>query len=172
MHLFDAFDSIAGYGPAAEFLSVSEKEVQNNFAKYGLGSGVHYYKGLFNEKMPVFYEKHERRRPALHIAVLRIDGNYFESYHDALYYMWEFVTVGGFIIFDDIKAADRTALGKVWLSFRKEHDLQESLIAIDDLSSFFWKVSDIKVKWDSHQRIKDQMAEMRIKRVSCPMNEA
>lgn len=111
MHLFDAFDSIARYGPAAEFLSVSEKEVQNNSAKYGLGSGVHYHKDLFNETMPVFYEKHKRRRPALHIAVLRIDGNYFESYHDALYSMWEFVPMGGFSIFDEIKAAGRTALG-------------------------------------------------------------
>ena len=35
------------------------------------------------------------------IAVLRIDGNFYDSYQDAMYYLYEYVPVGGFVIFDD-----------------------------------------------------------------------
>jgi hypothetical protein len=36
------------------------------------------------------------------LAVLRTDGNYYDSYQDALYHLYPRVSVGGCIIFDDI----------------------------------------------------------------------
>lgn len=36
--------------------------------------------------------------------MLRIDGNFYDSYQDALYYLYPLVPVGGWVIFDDISA--------------------------------------------------------------------
>ncbi len=81
VRLFDAFGLIKGYGAASEFLAVSLPAVKANFATYGFDTGVEYHMGLFNESLPRFYQQH-KDNPDQKISVLRVDGNFPESYHD------------------------------------------------------------------------------------------
>ena len=39
------------------------------------------------------------------IAVLRVDGNFYDSYQDAMYYMYDFVSIGGIIIFIEYRSS-------------------------------------------------------------------
>ena len=152
VRLFDAFGRIPGYGPATEFLAVTLQNVASNFETYGLEDGVVYHAGLFNETLPGFYHAH-KGDPRSRIAVLRIDGNFYESYQDALYHMWEFVPVGGFVIFDDyVEGKNAPWLGHFWAEFKRAHGLREQLRAIDWTSSFFQKVTDVQVDWTAYAR--------------------
>jgi len=157
VRLFDAFGRIPGYGPATEFLAVTQQDVVSNFETYGLEEGVHYHAGLFNDTLPRFYHEYKDHYQA-RIAVLRIDGNFYESYQDALYYMWEFVPVGGFVIFDDyVEGKHSPWLGHFWSEFKRAHGLREQLLAIDWTSSFFQKVTDVKVNWSAYVRDRARM---------------
>ena len=157
VRIFDAFGRIPGYGPAAEFLAVTAPQVRDNFAAYGLHEGVEFNAGMFNETLPRFYHEHTGS-PRMRIAVLRIDGNFYESYQDALYYMWEFVPVGGFVIFDDyVEGKHAPWLGKFWADFKLSHGLREKLHAVDWTSSFFRKERDVRVNWDAYARDRARM---------------
>lgn len=165
VRLFDAFGRIPGYGPATEFLAVTLEEVMNNFDTYGLGEGVDYVPGLFNETLPHF-RRAFKRAPHSDIAVLRIDGNFYESYQDALYYLWEFVPVGGYVIFDDYVEGKRASwLGQFWAEFKRAHGLREQLLAIDWTSSFFQKVTDVRVNWSAYARDRARMQRRAVKTV-------
>jgi hypothetical protein len=162
VRLFDAFGRIPGYGAAAEFLSVSLPEVKDNFATYGLHEGVEFNAGLFNDTLSRFYHEHVDKHRHMRIAVLRIDGNFYESYQDALYYMWEFVPVGGFVIFDDyVEGKNAPWLGQFWADFKRAHGLSERLLAIDWTSSFFQKKTDVRVNWNAWARDRARVAQRR-----------
>lgn len=84
--LLKSFEDIPGYGVMENFLAVSEETVRTNFEMYqALDSKVifHKHKGLFNDTVPQFRAKNS----AAKIAVFRVDGNFYGSYHDALYYV-------------------------------------------------------------------------------------
>jgi hypothetical protein len=118
-------------GTAPSFLAVSEKVVTRNFVKFfgSVPSSVVFYKGLFRNTIPTF------AKSGLQVAILRIDGNFYDSYQDALYYMYPLVPVGGIIIFDDIMS--HPPVMKCWLDFKKEHMLEEDLLPIDDNAAWF-----------------------------------
>lgn len=157
VRLFDAFGRIPGYGAASKFLAVTLPEVEDNFKAYGLHEGVEFNAGLYNETLPQFYHKHKDNRFA-RIAVLRIDGNFYESYQDALYYLWEFVPVGGFVIFDDyVEGHNAPWLGHFWAEFKLAHGLREKLHAVDWTSSYFRKEKDVKVNWSAYARDRARM---------------
>lgn len=151
VHLFDAFDTIKGYGPAEEYLAVAQTSVIDNMESFGLDKYVRFHPGLFNDSLRKFYYRNKQNGIRRQVAVLRIDGNFYESYMDALYYMWEFVPVGGFIIFDDLNFRSdlkRQGEGDPWADFKARHNLSERLIAIDWTSSFFRKRSNVSVNWN------------------------
>tara|TARA_B110001452_G_scaffold259899_1_gene256797 strand:+ start:139 stop:1206 length:1068 start_codon:yes stop_codon:yes gene_type:complete len=166
VRLFDAFGLIKGYGAATEFLAVTLREVKANFETYGLEEGVRYHAGLFNQSLPSFYQEH-KGDPNMQVAVLRIDGNFYESYQDALYHMWDFVPVGGFVIFDDFVQGSQTpgSLGRCWADFKRAHGLTEKLLAIDWSSSFFQKATRVKVDWRAYARDRALMQALAAKSV-------
>jgi len=142
VHVFDAFEVIPSYGgPLSSYLSVSQKEVEHNFKKYGLDHNVVFHKGLFKDSVPVFRKESNGNA----IAVLRIDGNFYDSYQDALYYLYELVPVGGYVIFDD--AFSHPHVMKCWKDFKSEQGLPEELTAIDNNAAWFRKSVEIKVDW-------------------------
>lgn len=59
---------------------------------------MHFIKGYFVESLPSRY-----RDPtfATQLAVLRLDGDMYESYMDCFYNLFDRVSVGGVIILDD-----------------------------------------------------------------------
>ena len=87
----------------------------------------------------------------------------------ALYFMWEFIPVGGYVIFDDITTTDRSTPGskmQCWQDFKRRHVLREELLKIDWGSSFFRKVTDVKVDWDAYKIDRENMLRLSDKRVS------
>ena len=55
--------------------------------------------------------------------------------------------LGGFVIFDDFVQSSNApgSLGRCWVDFKRAHGVTEKLLAIDWSSSFFRKVTDVKV---------------------------
>jgi len=135
VHVFDAFEKIPGYGKSADFLMNSESDVKHNFRKYQvLDNHVHFYKGLFKDTVPSFQGQ---------LAVLRIDSNFYDSYQDALYYLYPKVPVGGIVIFDDVY--DHPVVMECWEDFKNDQGLPEHLTPIDDNSAWFRKTVAINV---------------------------
>lgn len=150
VHLFDAFQDITGYGDAMRFLSVPIRQVKQNFEQFGMADkgAVVFHKGFFNRTLPAFRSSFSQRYDGASIAVLRIDGNFWLSYHNALYYMWDFVPTGGIIIFDDIPVdTSGKSMARAWTEFKSVHNLSEELVEIDWGSSYLTKKSAIKVNW-------------------------
>lgn len=78
-------------------LAISEEQVRENFEAYGLlAENVRFLKGWFKDTLP--------KAPIEKIAVLRLDGDMYESTIDALVALYDKVSPGGFVIVDDYKA--------------------------------------------------------------------
>ena len=68
-------------------------EVQHLFDRLGVAQDVHLVKGLFQDTVP--------RTPIQHIALLHIDGDWYESVKVCLESLYDKVVPGGIIQFDD-----------------------------------------------------------------------
>ncbi|MCC1480603.1 TylF/MycF family methyltransferase [Roseibaca sp. Y0-43] len=78
-------------------LAVSLEEVQNNFRVYGLlDDQVQFLKGWFSETLPT--------APIDKLAVLRLDGDMYDSTMDAMKALYHKVSIGGTVIVDDYHA--------------------------------------------------------------------
>jgi hypothetical protein len=126
--VFDAFEDIPGYGGITTYLSVSEELVRGAFEKYGGGAdGVVFVKGLFKDSLPAFREARIKAggKP---IAVLRVDGNFYDSHQDTLYYLYDFVPVGGVVIFDDYTHVEAQ---QAWRDFQADQGFSENVTKIE-----------------------------------------
>ncbi|OOP56564.1 MAG: hypothetical protein AYP45_08425 [Candidatus Brocadia carolinensis] len=75
-------------------LSVSIEEVKRNFEKYGLlDDQVKFLKGWFKDTLP--------NAPIEKLAVLRLDGDLYESTMDVLVALYDKLSEGGYVIIDD-----------------------------------------------------------------------
>ena len=80
-----------------EQLAVSLEEVKTNFSRYGLlDEQVRFLKGWFKDTLP--------SAPIEKLAILRLDGDMYESTIDALNALYHKVVPGGAIIVDDFGA--------------------------------------------------------------------
>ena len=78
----------------SEYLAVEVDQVKKNFAKYGLlDERTRFLEGFFNETLAT--------APISQIAVLRLDGDMYESTIVALDSLYAKVSRGGFVIIDD-----------------------------------------------------------------------
>lgn len=99
VHVFDAFGPVpSGYGAARSYLQTDVGAVKRIFEKYGAldEQRVHLYPGLFIDTLPRFRETNTRP-----VAVLRVDGNFWNPHIESFYYMYDLVPVGGIVILDD-----------------------------------------------------------------------
>jgi len=79
---------------AIPVLAVSQAEVEAAFARFGLlDSQVKFLKGWFKDTLP--------SAPVSQLAILRMDGDYYESTMDILNALYQKVSPGGFVIVDD-----------------------------------------------------------------------
>ncbi|MBU9889680.1 MAG: TylF/MycF family methyltransferase [Candidatus Omnitrophica bacterium] len=75
-------------------LSVSLEEVRDNFKRYGLlDDQVVFLKGWFRDTLPA--------APVEKLALLRLDGDMYESTMDALKALYDKLSPGGYVIVDD-----------------------------------------------------------------------
>ncbi len=87
----------AGYDfSAAVFpgLAIPREEVEDLFRRYGLlDEQVRFLKGWFKDTLP--------GAPIERLALMRLDGDLYESTMDALVALWDRLSPGGFVIVDD-----------------------------------------------------------------------
>ena len=75
-------------------LSISLDDVQNNFKKYNLlDDNVIFVKGFFEHSL--------KTAPITKLSILRLDGDMYSSTIQVLDYLYDKVSIGGFIIVDD-----------------------------------------------------------------------
>lgn len=123
-------------------LSVSLDQVKANFAKYGLlDEQVVFLPGLFKDTLSA--------APVDTIAVLRLDGDMYESTMDSLKALYHKVSRGGAVIIDDYELvpACKSAVDE----FRRDHVIAEPLQFVGDGIGAWW-VKDMnraKSKWIS-----------------------
>ena len=111
-------------------LAIPLEQVQSNFSKYGLlDNRVVFLKGWFSETLP--------KAQIEKIAVLRLDGDMYESTIDALNSLYHKVSVGGFIIVDDYSI---DVCAKAVADFRNKHNITDPIEKID-WTGVFWRKS-------------------------------
>jgi hypothetical protein len=112
-------------------LAVSLEEVRENFRRYGvLDEGVHFLKGWFRDTLP--------SAPIEKLALLRLDGDLYESTMDALNALYQKVEPGGFVIVDDY--GDFEPCRRAIHEFRDNHGITDPIETID-WTGRFWRKS-------------------------------
>ena len=90
-------DERKGPPPPRELIAVSEDQVRANFGRYGLlDDQVVFVKGYFSATLPAL-----ETGP---LALIRLDGDMYESTYVALEHLYPRLSVGGFAIIDDYGA--------------------------------------------------------------------
>ena len=111
-------------------LAVSMEDVKSAFRRYGLlDEKVQFVKGWFKDTL------HEI--PARKFAVIRLDGDLYESTMDSLKALYNRLSPGGFAIIDDY---DLDTCRRAVDDFRSENGIHDSLQVID-WTGRFWRKS-------------------------------
>jgi O-methyltransferase len=114
-----------------DILSVGVDQVRHNFERYGLmDDQVEFIVGWFRDTLA--------DAPVNDLAVLRLDGDLYESTIQALDPLYPKLSVGGYCIIDDYGATEscRAAVS----DYRSTHDIDDKIVDIDD-KSVFWQKS-------------------------------
>lgn len=114
-----------------EFLAVSLEQVQDHFVKYNLlDNQVRFLKGWFKDSLPT--------APINKLALIRLDGDMYESTMDALVSLYPKLSVGGFVIVDDYGAVE--ACRQAITDFRNKHGIKDPLVQTD-WAEVYWRKS-------------------------------
>ena len=106
-------------------------EVRGNFAAFGLlDEQVQFLKGWFKDTLPT--------APIGALAVLRLDGDYYESTMDALTNLYDRLSIGGYAIIDDYGEESWTYCRSAVDSFRAARGIEEPMIRVDS-KCYFWQ---------------------------------
>jgi hypothetical protein len=109
------------------WLAISLEEVQRNFSLYGLlDDQVHFLKGWFRDTLPV--------APVKQLAVLRLDGDLYESTMIALDHLYPKLSPGGFLIIDDWNVPEAQHAVH---DYRSAHGISEEIQNIDGWGVFW-----------------------------------
>jgi hypothetical protein len=111
-------------------LAVSLDQVKTNFARYGLlDENVQFLQGWFKDTLA--------DAPIERLAVLRLDGDYYESTIQTLEALYDKVSPGGFVLVDDYLHLDscRQAVD----DFRAAFSIDDEIIEVD-WNSIYWRV--------------------------------
>jgi hypothetical protein len=127
-HPLDRESLAAVLREADDVLAVSMQIVQENFKLYGLlDDQVKFLPGWFKYSLP--------GAPIDRLAVLRLDGDLYESTMDALENLYPKLSAGGFVIVDDYAIpACRDAVR----DFREKHSLKDPIQTID-WTGAYWR---------------------------------
>jgi O-methyltransferase len=114
---------------AEPILSISLDEVKALFARYGLlDDGVRFLKGWFRDTLP--------NAPIEKLALLRLDGDLYESTRDALRGLYDRLAPGGFLLVDDY--GDFPPCRKAVDEFRAERAITAPIVEVD-WSGVYWR---------------------------------
>ncbi|MFT5200874.1 MAG: O-methyltransferase [Candidatus Aldehydirespiratoraceae bacterium] len=103
-------------------LAVSADQVRANFARYGLlDDRVQFLEGWFRDTLPT--------APVEQLAILRLDGDMYESTMDALEALYPKLSVGGYVIVDDYGAWEPCR--QACTDYRERHGITDEIVSID-----------------------------------------
>jgi hypothetical protein len=113
-----------------KFLSVSLDQVKANFTRFNmLDQRVHFLPGWFKDTLPT--------APIERLAILRLDGDMYESTINALDALYDRISPGGFVIVDDYNALE--SCKQAIHDFRGRRGITATLEPIDYIATF-WRV--------------------------------
>ena len=157
-------------------LSVGEERVLGHFDLFGVPrTAVSTYKGYFVDSLP------KLRRDLLargeRLAILRMDGDMYDSTADILYNLYDLVQVGGFVIIDDYSWGSGTAgrnagsesvslygAKDALLDFRTVHGIEDGdhpMHDIDGSGAWFRKAREVPLQRERYLRTLSSQATMR-----------
>ena len=111
-------------------LGVSADDVRRNFERYGLlDEQVRFLEGWFKDTLP--------GAPIDKLAVMRLDGDMYESTMQALESLYDRLSPGGFVIVDDYYLP---ACAKAIHDFRDARGIADEIMNIDNRGAF-WRRS-------------------------------
>lgn len=112
-------------------LAVGLETVKNNFRRYdALDDNIEFLVGWFKDTLPV--------APLGDIALMRLDGDMYESTIQAIEVLYPKLSPGGFCIIDDF-GSHATQAGAAVHDYREKHGITEPIIQIDDYGAFWRK---------------------------------
>jgi O-methyltransferase len=121
-------------------LAISLEEVKANFSRYGLlDEQVEFLPGWFRDTLPA--------APINRLAVLRLDGDLYESTMDALSALYHKVSPGGFIIVDDYGLPTCRAAIE---DFRRTRGITDQIYQIDWTGAFWQRSAENRDAIGSH----------------------
>ena len=110
------------------------ESVRRNFAAYEMLDGqVEFLKGWFRDTLP--------KAPIDQLAVMRLDGDYYESTMDALKYLYDKLSIGGYVIIDDYGQDTWTNCREAVDEFRIGRNICDPLIRVDS-TCHYWRKSE------------------------------
>lgn len=112
-------------------LAVPRSEVEETFLRYDLLDGrVRFLEGWFRDTLPA--------APIEEIAVLRLDGDLYESTMDSLVHLESKVQRGGFVIVDDYHGVPLTR--RAVDDYRRERGIEAPMIDVDWTCAYWRKM--------------------------------
>lgn len=112
-----------------KILAVSLTQVQSNFARYDLlDNQVIFLKGWFKDTLP--------HAPIEKLAIMRLDGDFYESTMDALINLYPKLSIGGYVIIDDYCIE---CCAQAVHDFRRKFNITDTLYGISDGVGAFWQ---------------------------------
>ena len=112
-------------------LAVGLEEVRANFEAYGaLDDKVKFLKGWFKDTLPA--------APIQSLAILRLDGDYYELTMDALANLYDKLSIGGYVIIDDYGEESWTYCRQAVDDYRRDRGISEPMIRVDK-RCFYWR---------------------------------
>jgi len=113
------------------YLAVSLEDVKSNFGRFGLlNEQVKFLKGWFKDTLGT--------APIKQLAILRLDGDMYESTMDALNALYQKVSNGGFVIVDDYHSWQTCK--RAVDEFRAQKGIHDPIEEIDGMA-IFWRKS-------------------------------
>ncbi len=104
--------------------------MQANFARYGLyDEQVLFLEGWFRDTLP--------DAPIERLAVIRLDGDMYESTMDGLVNLYPKLAPGGYLIVDDYGAVAECE--RAVRDYREKHGITEEIISIDRGGGAYWQ---------------------------------
>jgi len=111
--------------------AVGVDEVKRNFEAYGLlDEQVRFLVGWFKDTLP--------SAPIKKLAVMRLDGDYYDSTMDSLTALYDKLSPGGYVIIDDYGEDVWTNCRQATEDFRQQWNITTPLVRVDS-KCYFWQ---------------------------------
>jgi O-methyltransferase len=133
--------TLKNHRSCSKIRGASLEDVRSNFARYGLlDEQVIFLKGLFADTLPV--------APLEQIALMRLDGDTFESTRDALALLYPKLSARGYCVIDDYNSFPDCR--RAVINYREAHGIEDEIVRIDNLAVYWRKAERASSRTGHH----------------------